>query len=330
MEFHIGRLVDTASGLLEGARRDCIARAIQAQLEVLQLVVPMDAWMLARAVDDDWIALAAVDDYFGIERGRRFDWKHSFCSLMVAGEAPSTAIDVSQIAVYKAQSDALNMNIGAYLGFPIREPDGSLFGTLCAINRASIAPLTEQQYGVIERVGQTLGGLIQIAAQIDRIEREHDRAEQRANTDVLTGLLNRRGFLRILEGEHARSAHLGTPYSVVIVDLDDLKPINDRFGHAAGDLYLKRAAQALQSVTRAQDAVARAGGDEFIALFPETDSARCRQIEARIRDAMSERDIKASVGGATLRSGESYDDVLARADHRMYQNKQSRKADTST
>ncbi|MFN4262387.1 MAG: diguanylate cyclase domain-containing protein [Thioalkalivibrionaceae bacterium] len=326
MEFRLGPDAGDTPVLRDGVRRDCVVQAVQAQLEILQWVVPMDAWLLTRTIDDDWIVLASADRHYGIHRGQFFKWGSSFCSEMVKGNAPAEAPRAQDIPIYRAQTTKLGLEIGAYLGYPIRQVNGELFGTLCAIHPSEQAPLTETQHAVVERAGHTLSALIQISVQIDRIERAQERAEQQARTDALTGLLNRRGFRNIIEGEHVRSAHLGAAYSAVVIDLDELKPINDREGHAAGDRLLQKAAQTLRSVTRTQDALARSGGDEFVVLFPETDGERCRQIERRIREAFEEQGIRASLGGATLRAGESIDELLARADRRMYEEKNSRKA----
>ena len=104
------------------------------------------------------------------------------------------------------------------------------------------------------------------AAQRDWLRRE--RAISR--TDGLTGLLNGRGFYEAAAVELARSTRYRHPLTLAYVDLDDFKPINDRFGHARGDEMLVAVGRAIRKACRSTDVVGRVGGDEFVVLFPET------------------------------------------------------------
>ncbi|MCC5950121.1 MAG: GGDEF domain-containing protein [Nitriliruptoraceae bacterium] len=107
---------------------------------------------------------------------------------------------------------------------------------------------------------------LQIAHRLDRAERE-------GVTDPLTGLANRRGFERRLHGELERADRDGTQLTVALLDLDDFKQVNDRFGHQVGDEVLRRVADLLTDHTRAADLPARYGGEEFALLLPATDRA---------------------------------------------------------
>ena len=98
----------------------------------------------------------------------------------------------------------------------------------------------------------------------------HDKALQTARLDELTGLINRRALLEVLLRELARHARTGRPLCVAYIDCDAFKSVNDRGGHAQGDRLLRAVATALRRDVRASDVVARIGGDEFIAVFPET------------------------------------------------------------
>ena len=107
-------------------------------------------------------------------------------------------------------------------------------------------------------------------------------AEQ-AMIDPLTGVANRRGFERALGIELERSARRGHPCALVIVDLDDFKQVNDRYGHAVGDDVLVTLADRLQDSVRSADTVARLGGEEFALLLPETDLAGALAVAERAR-----------------------------------------------
>ncbi|MDZ7749697.1 MAG: diguanylate cyclase [Halofilum sp. (in: g-proteobacteria)] len=106
--------------------------------------------------------------------------------------------------------------------------------------------------------------------------REHLRAslqeqEQLARTDPLTGLWNTRAFGQALEQELARLRRNGRPFTLVYLDLDRFKPVNDRYGHAFGDTLIRETARRLQEYFRAMDTVARIGGDEFVVLSPDSE-----------------------------------------------------------
>jgi diguanylate cyclase (GGDEF)-like protein len=155
-----------------------------------------------------------------------------------------------------------------------------------------------------------------------------------ATTDGLTGVLNRRAFLDTATTEIARSHRYGRPMSVVMVDIDHFKAINDTYGHAAGDEALRRVAQAAEDALRTEDRFGRIGGEEFAAMLPETDAARAMMIAERLRDTISRVSIElndnvrfgvtASFGVASLQSGErTMDATLQRADEALYAAKRS-------
>ncbi|PRY32154.1 diguanylate cyclase (GGDEF)-like protein [Pseudosporangium ferrugineum] len=141
---------------------------------------------------------------------------------------------------------------------------------------------------------QTLGPLIMVPLVLTRIGQligQRTRAEQdlayQATHDDLTGLVNRRHLFAVVA--QARAARRGGPPSpdvVLYCDLDDFKPVNDRYGHEAGDEVLRRAAQRLVSTLRDQDVVARIGGDEFLAYCPGADEATAELLRGRVEEAL--------------------------------------------
>lgn len=110
-----------------------------------------------------------------------------------------------------------------------------------------------------------------------------DRLESQAQTDVLTGLLNRRAVQARLEQEVARARRHGHPLSFLLIDVDHLKEVNDRAGHRGGDLALRQTAAALLEGARAEDVCGRWGGDEFVVLAPSTAGVDARNLAERIR-----------------------------------------------
>ncbi|MFN3714495.1 MAG: GGDEF domain-containing protein [Alcanivoracaceae bacterium] len=150
---------------------------------------------------------------------------------------------------------------------------------------------------------------------------ELEQARVDADTDPLTGLLNRRGWNRQLAREEARCQRYGHTCTLVVIDLDDLKQTNDQHGHCAGDGLIRQAGQLLAETVRQPDVVARIGGDEFSVLLVNTDALNARGFEKRLAEAMTAAGICASTGKASWQPGEALQDTLCRADRAMYANK---------
>ena len=155
--------------------------------------------------------------------------------------------------------------------------------------------------------------------------------ENLALTDALTGIGNRRRFEERVALEHARAGRTGEPLTLIIVDLDHLKEINDAGGHRAGDAALRRVAQHIAANVRRTDLAARIGGDEFAVLLPDTDLQYAREVAARILDAVrSDQDasllapITVSIGAATIDARtQPAQDLEVLADDAMYTAKQA-------
>jgi diguanylate cyclase (GGDEF)-like protein len=145
-----------------------------------------------------------------------------------------------------------------------------------------------------------------------------------AGTDELTGLANRRTLSRILEREMARSDRHLAPLSVVIVDLDHFKAVNDTHGHAAGDLVLQRVADVLGESVRAGDVAGRWGGEEFLILAVDASADRAVALAERCRRGIRELSIPgvgrvtASFGVASHVVGDTFESLVARADDALY------------
>ncbi|WBU57518.1 GGDEF domain-containing protein [Paracoccus sediminicola] len=171
----------------------------------------------------------------------------------------------------------------------------------------------------------------ELARHSQQLEQAREAAEMQAFSDPLTGLLNRRGielaFSLAIEARQSRDRR--QEFAVLQVDLDWFKEVNDRHGHAAGDAVLRHVAQMLQQETRAEDSVARIGGDEFLVLLPDMSSETAlhligRRIIAAIQQPVRHEDhycrVSASIGGAL---SEQYDQIsseriLSDADEALY------------
>lgn len=151
------------------------------------------------------------------------------------------------------------------------------------------------------------------------------RAEALASTDALTGLANQRAWWHRIAEEDARIERSESPAVVAVVDLDDLKKVNDERGHLHGDLLLRLTAQTLRHLVRACDIVARVGGDEFAVLAVDY-NGDAELLVKRIRAALDEAEINGSVGAAAPEPGGSLVDAYERADRAMYEQKRARRS----
>jgi diguanylate cyclase (GGDEF)-like protein len=147
---------------------------------------------------------------------------------------------------------------------------------------------------------------------------------QRADTDPLTGLLNRSGFLTAALRERAIAERTRAPLTLAVLDLNGFKDVNDGLGHAAGDRLLEELAVAWRERLRAGDILARHGGDKFVLLLPATSQAEADGVLARL--GASAHPVSWAIGVTEWRPAEDLGTALARADHELYRVKQSLRA----
>lgn len=166
-----------------------------------------------------------------------------------------------------------------------------------------------------------------------QVRQQFAREYEFANRDALTGLLNRRAFLNAGSAEVERSKRYAHPMTVVFLDLDDFKQLNDTMGHDAGDAALHATAVALRSALRSNDQIARLGGDEFAVLLPEIDYDAAveagRKISIAVGNVLDDfPPVKASIGVAWFRDMDRlFPAMLKAADELMYEVKESGKND---
>jgi diguanylate cyclase (GGDEF)-like protein len=176
----------------------------------------------------------------------------------------------------------------------------------------------------ISTVGLVVGSAVVVRLLSERIECLVARLGAAAHTDSLTRLANRLAFEDAYRREAARSERHGIRFALLLADLDRLKEINDRYGHAAGDEAICEVANVLRRTLRASDFAARIGGDEFAVLLPATDAEGAVQLGDRLAHALCERGPgELALGlsyGVAMPSleGEPLDDVMRAADQALY------------
>ena len=301
--------------------------AVRASLAFLRERMGFDLCMFTRTEGDEWLVLHADDKGYGVAPGDLFSWSDSMCKRMIDGQGPRVAPRAEAVAAYAAAPIARQIKIGAYAGMPLTREDGSLFGTLCAVHPDPKETSLVDAEPMLELIARLLSSLLDGELATSAQRRRAERAETEAMTDALTGLYNRRGWDLLTESEEGRCARYGHPACVLSIDLDGLKEINDRGGHAEGDLLLKRAADAIGTSLREHDIAARTGGDEFLVLGVECGGEDASTLRRRVADALERADVRASVGMARRDAKLGLGAATKEADALMYARKAARRDD---
>lgn len=198
-------------------------------------------------------------------------------------------------------------------------PMSGIVGTLTLMRREGRPQFSSQEL----RLGQVAAA--QIGAAIDRSVLFR-RVEQLAVTDALTGVANRRRFIDEAEVMLERAKRAGSKLSLLMMDIDQFKEINDKLGHGVGDAVLKVVAETCTEASRSSDVVARIGGDEFAIILPEATMGGVEAVGRRIHERLALSDVIAtpvtvSIGGAQSVPVDTVDTLLERADAAMYEAK---------
>jgi diguanylate cyclase (GGDEF)-like protein len=204
--------------------------------------------------------------------------------------------------LFPGEVDVLIVPVAAEDGWP-----GALVVQLPLLRpRQWRSSVVEPLEWAVSAAGQALRGLART-----------ERAERMAATDGLTNIANRVTFTAALERELARSSRSGQPISLVILDLDEFKQVNDEHGHQAGDEALRRVAEALATACRDLDTAARYGGEEFVVILPDCGPERSVQVAERLRAAVAvagaSRSLTASAGVASYPTHGTDLETLVRA-----------------
>lgn len=302
--------------------------ALGAVLGCLKRAIPFTLWMVTRLDDDDWTVVKSLDDGYQTQPGRMFRWNGTYCSRMAAGEGPMFAEEAQRIEPYRRApiNQELPLPIAAYIGLPLYRARGQIAGTLCALDPGPQKPLTLEQRLLAVTLARSLSTMLMTHVRAEAAIRKAERHRYEAETDMLTGLYNRRGWALALQDQEDATVRSVQNSMVVIIDLDDLKVLNDTQGHDAGDELLRRAAATLRGQFREQDILARIGGDEFAVLVSNVSSREAGRLLERLRASLAAAHVAASIGHAFRLANESMSQTVVQADRDMYEDKARRKS----
>jgi diguanylate cyclase len=283
-----------------------------------------------------------------------------FVILLQAGKSLRTALLIELYnSIYKEESDLVNIKIDLkhttqILSDIIGELQKSLKESYeqASIKEQRITELQKKEEAKEDFVASLLlelltlvrdlkrqneGFLKKVEAQqkvINELKSKLEKVEAEANLDPLTSLFNRRSLERALEEFFTLCKQSKMSFSLVLIDLDDFKYVNDNYGHHVGDLVLAKVAKVLRTNMRAKDIVGRWGGDEFMAIMPNTDLENAKKVIERIKSQLEKMEIlaegrrfKVSISAGVVQCGENFQswlDMIKEADRLMYEDKKKK------
>ncbi|GAB6037574.1 diguanylate cyclase [Fundidesulfovibrio butyratiphilus] len=249
--------------------------------------------------------------------------KEGWFNLKISGQLPGYENKL-RIGLRKEKEPLLgiiNRGIKSITG----QDRGVIVNRHVSINIQSIT-----DYSLLYKVSGGFLGILMIAsAWVWQLRRHNRELAKISQTDTLTGLANRTRLNDVLSSEYKRSGRNLRPLSVLLVDVDHFKRVNDDLGHLVGDMVLKELGSILRSSVRDMDVVGRWGGEEFLIICPETDTDNAAKVAGRIVSTVadapfsSQRQQTVSVGVASLAENDSTDALLSRADTALYSAKKS-------
>jgi len=286
-------------------------------------------------------------------------WFYIFCNLVASGQKlEDSALIKLYNSIYKEESDLVNIKIDLKHTVQIlsdiigelqkslkesyeqasieeqritelqkKEDKEDLVASLLLELLVLVRDLRRQNEGFLKKVEAQQKVISELRSKLETVEAE-------ANLDPLTSLFNRRSLERALEEFFTLCKQSKMSFSLVLIDLDDFKYVNDNYGHHVGDLVLVRVAKVLRTSMRAKDIVGRWGGDEFIAIMPNTDLENAKKVVERIKSQLEKMEIlaegrrfKVSISAGVVQCGENFQsllDMIKEADRLMYMDKKKK------
>lgn len=268
-----------------------------------------------------------------IPEGLSVPWQDTLCRRAIL-EGKRYTQDVA--GCWGDSAAARELGLKTYLSEPIRLIDDGLYGTLCAASDETV-DVSNKAQAYLVLFAQLIARHIESERLLHLLASENRTLAQRANTDPLTGIANRRSLLHGLKVRLGKAAALGRRLHVAFIDLDGFKAINDCFGHDAGDRFLIEMAHRLAVGCRPEDLVARYGGDEFVVVRLADDMAEATLVEFKLAlERLTAGEFRAcedvidypgaSVGViATSHDDHDVESILQLCDTAMYAQKQARR-----
>ncbi|MBA5779038.1 diguanylate cyclase [Stappia sp. F7233] len=286
--------------------------------------------LVARVEGDEHEVEFAVSQDGAFKAGQKRPADRTYCGKVLAADAP-LAVEFAGLSDFSMLPSYEEMALEAYIGAPL-VVDGETYGTVCFCSSLPRSkPFGDTDKEILRLFSDWIAHEIGRERDIRQLQEAQAELRRLATTDDLTGVLNRREFIRRTEQEMARAKRTGMPFALAIMDIDHFKEINDTLGHLAGDRVLQEVANQIRQVLRPYDIFGRIGGEEFCVALPSTSIEEATAAAERLREAVTAchqldgdmcTSVTISVGVAVvLESDAGVTAVLSRADTALYKAK---------
>lgn len=284
--------------------------------------------IFSQIIDNKYIIQHAIHPDDSLDTGLIFDLGITYCSHVYKANDVQGFHHVSD-SLIKTHPCFENFGLEAYLGAPIFV-DGDRFGTLNFSSPNPTRPFIRQDIELVRLFAEWVGHEIARNNDLNALKKAHQQLELIANTDALTGLANRGSIECALKKSIKAYQHLHCDLTIAIFDFDYFKSINDTYGHDAGDSALKQFSSIVKRLCRKEDLYGRWGGEEFLAIYPNTDLDGTKILLNRLTQELSNSGIvyqeqkinlTTSIGVTSLRPEDNHTEFLKRADSLLYKAK---------
>lgn len=257
----------------------------------------------------------------------------AYLSLLNGEVLNNLSLEASEDKILELQGWTVNSNQEYFVndkkdGFFIRISYQSQTLGVAEISDLTFPQYLDQYLNMALSIAPLFGLAISKARSYQQLEEKEEELQRLASTDVLTGLHNRRYFVSVLKNEFSRSKRYHSPLSIVLLDVDHFKLVNDTFGHPTGDKVLVDLAAIISGELRKSDIAARLGGDEFVILLPETNQSNAVKFANRLRERIKKKLSSIDLGSVSLtisvgiaeidENCQSSEDILQHSDQALY------------
>lgn len=297
--------------------------AIDALLKIGLRHFNLDVAIVSRVISSEYTVESCVDVTKELKPLTQFDLSGTYCAHTIK-EDKTLGFHYVGKGEIRNHSCYKNFKLESYIGTPIKMGE-ELYGTINFSSARPSEPFCKDDYILMDLLSDVFGYILYK-------KRSEEEMISLSRVDELTGLLNRRATLERLNNLIELSRRSGSPLTVLSIDIDHFKSINDTFGHAAGDTALIEFSLRASTLGRQTDFCGRLGGEEFIFVLPGASQEHGLQFAGELRKQIISKPVTfdngesvtmtVSGGVATLKEGEPLKELLARADHAMYKAKQ--------
>lgn len=290
-------------------------------VSVLNETWPCQTWVLLRRMPSSWLVTHVNDETHRLAPGDviqdNADGEFQF------GQGVVNLYTMQQVDVLRPLSDTRSIEVMGSIFHRIVNEDGSIFGGIWGSSRRRLSHAKFAAMPMLGLLAEMIMMNHALGARATEASSRVVQAESDASTDPLTGLLNLRGWSGRVRQEVARCARLKSPLSLLVLDINGFKQVNDMYGHAKGNELLQLCATVLRSSVREHDVVARLGGDEFAILACDTDLDASHKMAKGLVDILQKNGISCSIGSSMVGEDTSWGAAMEQADMQMYEHKKS-------